>query len=274
MELLTNVLISALNGAGIGLMIYLAKNSRPDGEMFEPLKLARTLFVSAIVALAAKWMGYDLTSQNWLEYIAANSGVIMLGDQLFKMLWNYIKRIDLRNWVPFIALGISYLLRDAVAMPLDGLAIIFGTAGAWTMHDKIKEYAGDGTVDYDDNSFKCALHLVGSNAMTTSVDPWASITNEHTAGNGYTAGGEALTSVTWVESSGTVTLDADDIVWNASGGDIVARFAVIYDDSVSTPVVDPVVCSCLLDDTPADVTAPDGNPLTIELAGTGIFTKS
>ena len=53
-----------------------------------------------------------------------------------------------------------------------------------------------------------------------------------------------------------------------------ARYAAIYDDTVASPVVDPIVCSTLLDTTPADVTATDGNTFTIQMNASGIFTLS
>lgn len=149
-------------------------------------------------------------------------------------------------------------------------------AGAWVLHDKAKEYMGDGTIDLDADTFKVALFLSTSNVATTSINALSTATNEHANANGYTTGGVALTSVTWVESSGTVTFDCADPVgeWTASGGSIVARFAVIYDDTVASPVVDPIIAHCLLDSTPADVTATDGNKLTINAHASGIFTSS
>jgi hypothetical protein len=144
-------------------------------------------------------------------------------------------------------------------------------ADAWVLHDKIKEYMGDGTVDLDNDSFKCGLALSTSNIATTSIDGYAAVTSEHANGNGYITGGEAMTSVTWVESAGTVTWDAADVVWTASGGSIVARFAFVYDDTVTTPVADPVVVHSLLDNTPADVTATDTNTLTVQMHANGLF---
>ena len=47
------------------------------------------------------------------------------------------------------------------------------------------------------------------------------------------------------------------VSWTASGGSIVARFAVLYEVSGD------VLAYCLLDSTPADVTTTAGNTLTI-----------
>ena len=147
------------------------------------------------------------------------------------------------------------------------------TADAWVIHDSAKEYMGDGTIDLDADTFKVGLYLSTSNAATTSINGIAACTNEHAGANGYTAGGVALTSVTWTTSGTTVTFDAADMTdaWTASGGSLVCRFAVLYDDTVTTPVADPIIAHCLLDNTPADVTVTTGNTLSITFPSTGIF---
>ena len=147
-------------------------------------------------------------------------------------------------------------------------------ADAWVVHDKAKEYMGDGTIDLDGDSFKAILCLSTSNIATTSVDGYAAVTNEVATNFGYTQGTKAVDSPTWVESSGTVTFDCADLVWTASGGSITARFAGIYDDTVTTPVADPVLCHSLLDNTPADVTATDTNTFTITINASGVFAVS
>jgi len=145
-------------------------------------------------------------------------------------------------------------------------------ADAWVFYDSFPELLGGGTIDLDNDTFKMALYLSSSNADNTSDNVYSSdLTNEHSAGGGYAAGGETLTSVTWNNVDGTVTFDCADVVWNASGGDITARYAVIYDD---TPSPKPLVAYSLLDNTPADVTATDGNSLTIQIHESGIFTLS
>ena len=143
-------------------------------------------------------------------------------------------------------------------------------ADAWVVHDKFKEYMGDGTVDLDADVFKCALFLVTSNCATTSIDALATATNQHANGNGYLTGGVTV-AATWVESAGTITFDVVDPAWTASGGSIIARFAVLYDDTVTTPVADPIIAHCLMDNTPADVTVTDGNTLTVQVHANGIF---
>ena len=136
-------------------------------------------------------------------------------------------------------------------------------AGAWTFTDAARKKLVDGTFDLDTDSFKMALFLSTSNIGASSTT-YAGLTNEHSNANGYTTGGKALTPS--LTGTTTVTWDVDDQTWTASGGSITARFAVIYE------VGGDVVCYCLLDSTPADVTATDGNTLTVQIHTSGVFT--
>ena len=146
-------------------------------------------------------------------------------------------------------------------------------ASAWLIHNKFKEYMGDGTVDMDGDAFKINLYLSTSNIATLSIDALSTATNQHATANGYTQDTKAIVTPTWEEAAGTVTFNCDNVVWTAAGGSILARFAAIYDDTVGpTPVTDPIVCHTLLDTTPADVTATDGNTFTIEMNASGVFT--
>jgi len=83
------------------------------------------------------------------------------------------------------------------------------------------------------------LMLVNSPAPVATNSVKADLT-EIGAGNGYTAGGETV-SANGTRSSGTVTLDGDQIVWTASGGTIGPfRYAVLYDDTPTSPA-DPLI---------------------------------
>lgn len=138
-------------------------------------------------------------------------------------------------------------------------------AGAWTFTDASRTSMLNGTFDFDTDTFRVGLYLSTSNigAGSTTI---AGVTNEHANANGYTTGGTSIGALTL---SGTTTVTVDDpadVVWTASGGSIVARFAILYENGGN------VVCYCLLDNTPADVTATDGNTLTIAFHASGIFT--
>lgn len=148
-------------------------------------------------------------------------------------------------------------------------------AGKWKLYDIAKKYIGDGTLDLDDTTnWKIALFLSTSNANTLTNDVYADLTNEHANANGYTTGGITLTGVTWNEVTGTVTFTCSAPVWTASGGSITARFGVIYKNATVNSVVKPLLCVCLLDTTPADVTATTGNTFTITMNASGIFAVS
>lgn len=136
-------------------------------------------------------------------------------------------------------------------------------AGAWTLTNAGRTDLLNGAFDIDTDSFKMALFLSTSNIGAASTT-YAGLTNEHANANGYTTGGKALTMS--LSGTTTVTVDCDDQVWTASGGSIVARFAVIYEVSGR------VLAYCLLDNTPADVTATTGNTLTVQINASGIFT--
>jgi len=145
-------------------------------------------------------------------------------------------------------------------------------AGKWKLYESAKLAIANGEIDLDSDSFKINLYLSTSNCDTLSgTTTLVSLTNQVATGNGYTQNTKAVTLST-SQSGGTVTVDeTTNPVWTASGGSITARFAVIYDD---THASDQALCVCLLDTTPADVTATDGNTLTITQNASGLFTMS
>lgn len=137
-------------------------------------------------------------------------------------------------------------------------------AGTWTLTDGGRTKLLDGTFDIDSDSYKIALFLSTSNIGAASTT-YAGVTNEVANANGYTTGGIAITLTLAGTTTVTVTT-ATAMVWTASGGSITGRFAVIYE------VGGNVLCYCLLDSTPADVTATTGNTLTVTMNASGIFT--
>jgi len=96
------------------------------------------------------------------------------------------------------------------------------------------------------NSFVEALaekvHNLGSDTlkvMLTNSAPVASNTvkadlTDISAGNGYTAGGTAVTVTSSAQSSGTYKLVGNDVVFTASGGNIGPfRYAALYNDTAT-----------------------------------------
>jgi len=137
-------------------------------------------------------------------------------------------------------------------------------AGTWTLPNGARTKLLDGTFDLDSDTWKLALFLSSSN-LGTGTTTYAGVTNEHANANGYTTGGIGITLT--LSGTTTVTIDIQtDPVWTASGGSITARFGAIYE------VGGNVLCYCLLDSTPADVTATDGNTLTVAANASGVAT--
>jgi hypothetical protein len=145
-------------------------------------------------------------------------------------------------------------------------------ADPWIAYGTFRKYLGDGTINLDSHTFKCALFLSTSNAATVTNTVYGDLTNEVASGFGYTTGGEALTS-TWTQAGSVVTFDSASLLWTATGGPITCRYAVIYDDTQTSPSK-PLVAFCLLNNTPADVTVTDGNTLTISPNISGLFDLS
>jgi len=144
-------------------------------------------------------------------------------------------------------------------------------AGKWKMYDKAKIDWAKGLIDFDTHTFRINLYLSTSNCddLTVLVASIADLTNQVATAFGYTQNTKAIT-VTADHVGGTVTIDeTTNPVWTAAGGSITARFAVIWDFSHASQLP---VFVCLLDTTPADVSATDGNTLTITQNVLGIST--
>ena len=134
-------------------------------------------------------------------------------------------------------------------------------ANAWIFPDNAKLRLLDDTFDLNSDTYKMALFLSTSNIGTGSTT-FAGVTNEHAAANGYTAGGNAIAfTISQNGASGEIDITADP-TFTAAGGNIVFRFAVIYE------VAGDVLCYCLADNTPADVTITSRNSLTIQAHAT------
>lgn len=128
-------------------------------------------------------------------------------------------------------------------------------AGPWIFTTAGRTSLFNGDFDLDTDTFKCALFLSTSNIGDGSTT-YAGLTNEHANANGYTTGGASIT--VGLSGTTTVTFTLGDTTFTASGGSIVARFAVVYE------VGGKVLAYTLLDSTPADVTITDGNQVVVK----------
>lgn len=95
----------------------------------------------------------------------------------------------------------------------------------------------NGKHDFSTHAFKIMLTNTAPVATNTAK---ANIT-EIAAGNGYTAGG-ATTTISKSNTSGVETLVASDVSWTAATGSMATfQYAVLYNDTQTTPAK-PVVC--------------------------------
>jgi hypothetical protein len=101
--------------------------------------------------------------------------------------------------------------------------------------------------------------LVNSPAPVATNSVKADLT-EITAGNGYAAGGTAV-SANGTRATGTVTLDGDQVVFTASGGTIGPfRYPTLYNDTPTAPA-DPLIAWW---DYGAGLTLNDGETFTVK----------
>lgn len=111
------------------------------------------------------------------------------------------------------------------------------SAGDFTVFNLAKKKIGGGTIDLDTDSFKVVLcgsaQTIAANFAGSSTDcRYADLTDELSTANGYTQASKALSSVTWTESTGTVTFDAADVAWTLTGS-ITYKYGVVYDDTAT-----------------------------------------
>ena len=120
------------------------------------------------------------------------------------------------------------------------------------------------------------VHNLGSNTlkvMLTNSAPLVTNTvranlTEISAGNGYTAGGTAVTVTSSAQSSGVYSLVGNDVVFTASGGSVGPfRYAVLYNDTPTSPA-DPLIAFW---DYGSSVTLASGETLTVDF-GSNILT--
>jgi hypothetical protein len=93
----------------------------------------------------------------------------------------------------------------------------------------------EGVHDFDAHTFKvmlCNTAPVATNSVKADL-------TEISAGNGYTAGGTA-TTITTSRSTGTAKVTGSDVVFTATGSVGPFRYAVLYNDSPTSPA-DPLI---------------------------------
>ena len=144
--------------------------------------------------------------------------------------------------------------------------------GALVFFNSFKEYVADGTIDLNTDTFAWTAHTSTFTPNASTMTVAADLTNEVANGNGYTTGGQNLTSVTWAQTAGVGKFDAADHSYTGSGAGFVIRYEVLKKVGTANARVNPLVGYRLLDSLPADVSVAVGNTVNVVENAGGIFT--
>lgn len=105
-------------------------------------------------------------------------------------------------------------------------------------HQDYVEQLAKAKHDWSAHTFKSLL----TNTAPTATNTVKADLTEIAAGNGYTAGGMTLDTVTLSETTGIAKVTIADEVLTASGGAVAQfRYVDIYNDTQTSPA-DPLVC--------------------------------
>ncbi len=111
--------------------------------------------------------------------------------------------------------------------------------------NKIKYLLATKAINFASDTFKIILMATGFVFNRATHETYADVSaSELATGNGYTAGGATLTGVAVTEddTNHKAAITWSNPSWTASGGSIgPAAGAIIYDDTISSPVADPIV---------------------------------
>lgn len=134
-------------------------------------------------------------------------------------------------------------------------------------YNKFQDFAEQvlrGVHNFGSNAFKVALTNTAPVATNTVLTDITQIS----AGNGYTAGGNA-TTVGISETGGTATVTTTDVVFTATGAVGPFRYAVLYNDTATAPL-DALVAWW---DYGSPVTLASGDTFTVDF-GASLLTLS
>ena len=140
----------------------------------------------------------------------------------------------------------------------------------YTKYESWVEYMANAQVDCfgTTDTFKVIIH---TDAPVAATDNELTDFTQISGNNGYTTDGEDIQNDA-TRSGGTVTFTAVDVVWTASGGNLgsstTGRYFTIYDDTPTTPITNPAMCSY---DYGSTFTVASGETMTVDF-GTNLFT--
>jgi hypothetical protein len=146
------------------------------------------------------------------------------------------------------------------------------TQGPWTAFYKAKLKTLNGTVNLSSDTVHIVL-CTSSQALTAAFTgtsgnaQYSDLTAELATANGYTNGGQALTSVTLTLTSATVTYNSANASWTLTGS-ITFKYAVIVDWTTSNK---DLLFYCDMD-TGGGSVSPAALPMQIQMNGIETWT--
>ena len=144
------------------------------------------------------------------------------------------------------------------------------------------KYMGNGVINLESDTFKLMLltsaytpNLAHTILADVQASPDPEVVAVASPDNGYHAGGETLTGVTWTNtvSPAQAMFDALDVLWTLL--DATFRYGLIYalKSTGSPAIVNPLLAYILFNTTPADVVVAGVN-YEVRYTSSGIFTAA
>ena len=107
-----------------------------------------------------------------------------------------------------------------------------------------KETSAYGTHNFNTDAFKIILMEPGFAFSRATHEIYADVSAfELPTAFGYTAGGAALAGVVITNDAvlAAAIIAWNNVAWNIAGGDLQASGAIIFDDTIAAPDIDPIV---------------------------------
>jgi hypothetical protein len=130
--------------------------------------------------------------------------------------------------------------------------------------EAFSEHLAEKVHDLNADTLRVYLSNTAPNVATHAVKADLA---EIAGGNGYTAGGADTLNAT-SRSGGTTNITGTDIVWTATGAVGPFRYAVLYNDTPASGVVDPLIGYW---DYGSSISLANGETFTVDF-GASIFT--
>lgn len=86
------VAASIVAAIGIALITFFSKKVKKGREQFDFKKIGRTVLIGLGLGVIAYYQDYNLTLENYQQYMSTNIGIIAVLDQGIKFVWNLISK--------------------------------------------------------------------------------------------------------------------------------------------------------------------------------------